>query len=132
VRIVLLYWLPTVAYCAAIYALSSLPASKLALELFPHADKLIHAVEYGLLGVLVARALGKGTPWELRRIEAVVGAILFCLAFGALDEIHQSYVPGRLSEVLDVVADVGGGALAAALYAWLALVPSDSQRAATR
>jgi VanZ family protein len=37
-----------------------------------------------------------------------------------LDEIHQSFVPGRMPEVLDVLADVGGGLLGVWLFIVLA------------
>ena len=37
--------------------------------------------------------------------------------FGATDEWHQSFVPGRASEVKDWVADTLGAALAVSLYA---------------
>ena len=121
----LLHWAPMIGYCATIYALSSIPGGKVALELFEGADKLIHAIEYGLLGLLTARALGNGTPWRLTRAEAVTGAALFCLAFGALDEIHQSYVPGRFSDFMDLFADVGGGTLAAAVYGRFAVGAPD-------
>lgn len=120
-RSFLLYWAPMVAYCAVIYLLSSISSGKIPLELFPHADKLIHACEYGLLGLLAVRALAHGTPWGLTRAEAVIGAVLFCLAFGALDEVHQSFVPGRFSELLDLAADFGGGGIAALLYGRFAL-----------
>ena len=107
------YWAPVAGYCAAIYMVSSVPAKRLAFTLFPHADKVIHALEYGLLGILLARAFGLGTGGLFRRAEAVAAAVLFCVAFGALDEVHQSYVPGRSLEFLDLFADVGGASLAA-------------------
>jgi VanZ family protein len=37
-------------------------------------------------------------------------------AFGASDEWHQSFVPGRSAEVADWVADTAGAACAAVLY----------------
>ena len=111
------YWAPVAGYCAAIYAVSSIPAKRVAFTLFPHADKVIHALEYGLLGILVVRAFGLGTGGMLRRSEAVAAAVFFCVAFGALDEVHQSYVPGRSLEFLDLFADVGGASLAALAYA---------------
>jgi VanZ family protein len=33
-----------------------------------------------------------------------------------LDEIHQHFVPGRTPEVLDVLADIGGGLLGVWLF----------------
>ncbi len=120
-RTFLRYWAPMLAYCGGIYALSSSSVvgtlDVFLLLDFPHSDKLIHAIEFGVLGMLAVRALGKGTAWSLTPKEAIVGAVMFCLAFGALDEVHQSYVPGRYSEFLDLFADVGGATVAALGYA---------------
>ena len=122
-RVALRYWLPLCAYCGAIFVLSSQPAGRVALELFPHADKLFHVVQYALLGALSLRALGPGLPGLLGRTEAVAAALLFCLAYGALDEVHQSYVPGREMDFLDLAADMLGAALAAVAYGRLRMDP---------
>jgi VanZ family protein len=42
------------------------------------------------------------------------GAWLAVVAFGISDEWHQSFVPGRSADVLDVLADAAGGALGVA------------------
>ena len=119
-RTFLRYWSPMIAYCGGIFALSSSTGPSVSRWFppfeFDHADKVVHAIEFGLLGLLATRALGKGTPWNLRPLETVVAAVLFCLAFGALDEVHQSYVPGRYSEFADLFADVAGAMVAASLY----------------
>lgn len=73
-----------------------------------HFDKVVHFSVYGLLGTLVCRA-GRGRAgawWAL----AVVSA------YGATDEWHQSFVPGRSSELGDWIADTAGAALAIVLY----------------
>ena len=125
-RTFLRYWLPVLAYCGGIFALSSVPGGKAAFTLFFGADKLIHAVEFGLLASLVARALGPGTRGMLTRSEAFVGTVLFCLAFGALDEVHQSYVPGRYSDFWDLAADLCGASLGAGLYTRRLMRPAPS------
>jgi len=113
------YWAPLVAYCGAIYLLSSLqPTPRLSLP-FAHTDKLVHLVEYALLGCLAVRAFGSGTGGLLTRWEALVAAILFAACYGSLDEVHQSYVPGRDLDFVDLIADVGGASLAAfAISRW--------------
>ena len=73
-------------------------------------DKLEHAIEYLVGGVLAA-----GTAWPGRRLPAWAAAILFCSVWGAIDEVHQSFVPERDSSVYDVAADVAGAAAGAAL-----------------
>jgi VanZ family protein len=77
-------------------------------------DKLAHFCAYGLLASLVLRAFGGG-GWR-----GAVAAVLIASAYGASDEWHQSFVPGRNSELADWVADTAGAALAVALYLWCA------------
>jgi len=105
-------WGPLVLYCATIYLLSAGTPSAPPLP-FPHADKLLHLAEYALLGVLAARAFGPGTRGLLGRGESVVAVVLFATCYGALDEVHQSYVPGRQMDFADLLADVTGAGIAA-------------------
>lgn len=72
-------------------------------------DKLAHFGVYGLLATMTCR-LGRG--WR-----GAGWAWLATAAFGAVDEWHQSFVPGRYPELADWVADSSGAALAVVLYA---------------
>ncbi len=73
-------------------------------------DKLLHAGAYAVLGALVAASLrtrvGPG--------HAVLVAVLLAAAYGATDEWHQAYVPGRDADPLDWTADAAGAILGAA------------------
>ena len=73
-----------------------------------HIDKVAHFAVFGLLGTLICRL---GRSWR-----AAGWALLMVSAFGVLDEWHQSFVPGRSSEVGDWIADTSGAALAVTLY----------------
>jgi VanZ family protein len=79
-------------------------------------DKLAHAVIYGMLGALVAQAVRRSAerPVSAMTTVVVVAAAASCL--GALDELHQYFVPGRSSDVFDALADVIGAALGSGLY----------------
>ena len=81
---------------------------------FPFQDKLLHALVYALLAILFRRALRLRGPARLAEWTPWV-ALLLTSAYGASDETHQWFVPGRQAEVLDWVADSAGGALALAL-----------------
>lgn len=74
-----------------------------------HSDKVVHFAVYGLIGTLVCRAARPG--WG-----GACVAVAVVSAYGATDEWHQSFVPGRSSELADWVADTLGAATAAALY----------------
>ncbi len=84
----------------------------------PVNDKLAHAAYFAVTGFLAARASLLGHGWSARRTAAVV--VLGALAWGVLDELHQSFTPGRAVEAGDVAADVAGAALG--LAAGLALL----------
>jgi VanZ family protein len=103
-------WSAAVAWAAFLFLQSSSSTAGSFLAAFPPgSDKVAHAMAFGLLGALVA--LGSGNP-----VLAVVCAFLY----GASDEIHQWFVPGRASEVLDLVADTLGGAIGALAVEFLA------------
>ena len=71
-------------------------------------DKVAHFSVYGLLATLTVRA-GRGP-------RAAWLAVVAVSLFGASDEWHQSFVPGRSCELADWVADTIGAALAVSLY----------------
>lgn len=110
---VALAWTPAVAFMALIWMLSSFDLGAVRLSAIPFGDKGVHAIEYGLLGFLVAHAASR--TWPHRGLMRTMPfAVFVTVLFGLLDEIHQAFVPGRSSEVLDLVADFVG-ALSGAL-----------------
>jgi VanZ family protein len=96
------------AYIGCIFALSSWerPPSGPKLR---HADKVAHAIEYGILGGLTAWAVPAGWPSRQR----IVAAIAVGLGVGAADEAYQRTVPGRESSAADLAADLAGATLGA-------------------
>ncbi|MFC1835199.1 VanZ family protein [Thermodesulfobacteriota bacterium] len=115
-------WLPIAAYCGLIFFLSSLEKGPDYFTLpFPYADKIGHVVLYSGLGFLVARRLThKG---DLGRRHIYMISFLFCLAYGITDELHQRYVPGRMFEFADILADTIGGLVGAAVHFLVARAP---------
>lgn len=95
-------WAPPVVWAGFILMLTSWPSSGLP-SLAVGMDKVGHFGLYGVLGFLVGRAL-RGRLLA----SALAGAALGIAAFGALDEWHQLFVPGRAASVWDWVADVAG------------------------
>jgi len=105
-------WLPLTAFCLLIFMQSSAAAPE-SLPQFPHADKLLHTAAYGLLAVLFFRAYC--TIWP-RRFAVAGLSILSAGLYGALDELHQSFVPVRSAEGLDLLADFIGAGVGMLLY----------------
>lgn len=75
----------------------------------PAADKLAH---FGLFFVQAA----------LLRFAGLSGtaAAFAALVLGAVDELHQAFVPGRSPDLLDLVADGLGAVLGAWAVGWAA------------
>ena len=102
-------WAAVALYAGLIFCLSSQenPLPQLTERL---SDKVLHGVEYGVLGALLVAAL------RLTRVgprAALIGAVALASLYGASDELHQAYVPGRLSDPRDWTADTVGAAIGA-------------------
>ncbi len=99
-----------VTWAALIYYLSDQPGLDIPLA-FPLQDKLMHLLAYGILGFL---ALGTQRPRASGyRVQDYWKITALTILYGVLDEFHQSFVPGRDADVLDVLADASGGLLGA-------------------
>jgi VanZ family protein len=112
---VLFYLLPAVGYAALIFALSSSSLDIEELRPVFEYDKLLHLVEYYILGYLLMRAF---TTSDVPFLAAspVAAAILVGCAYGLSDEIHQAFVPGRDCSLMDFLFDAAGATLAACTY----------------
>jgi VanZ family protein len=99
----LFYWAAALLYAALILGLSSIQK----LPGTPTPDKINHFVEYFLFAFLLWRALtgGRIAGFSWSRVGIV---ILVCGTFGLLDEYYQSFIPGRVSSILDWYADIAG------------------------
>jgi len=108
-------WAAVFLWCGAIFAASSLPGDAGVFRLGGFLiAKTAHFVEYAILFMLVRRALFVSNP-DLRR-RAALPAVLFCALYALSDEWHQTFVPGRHGQLMDVVIDAIG-ALCAAFWA---------------
>jgi VanZ family protein len=68
--------------------------------------------------VVTLRATAGGR-WAGVRAASVIAAWAIAAAYGATDEWHQSFVPGRAAELRDLVMDAIGAALGlGATWAW--------------
>ena len=85
---------------------------------FAHFDKLFHAVEFGVLGYLWLRALGRA-GLDGRAMKAAILSLIICLIYAVADESLQSLVPNRIPSVGDLFADGAGAALAIGVGQWV-------------
>jgi VanZ family protein len=102
------YWWPPLVWAVVILIGTSIPNPQ-SPPTFDSADKLVHFVLYGVLGLLLARAAATGGDLSGSMIMRLVA---LCAIGAALDEWHQRWIPGRSAELGDWVADsTGAGAL---------------------
>ncbi len=91
----------TLGYGGLIFLVSSIPSLQAPTLGVEFGDKLLHVGEYTIFGFLLRRS---GNFLSIN-----VGYIaLTGIAYGALDEIHQLWVPGRHADGLDFLADALG------------------------
>jgi VanZ family protein len=108
-------WLPVIVYCTAIFVQSSYPSPD-QIPSFGYSDKLMHAMAYGILGVLICRAANTAGRWHHRwGVLVCIGWVAASL-YGASDEWHQSFVEGRSAEFTDLMADFAGGLAGSVIY----------------
>ena len=107
-----LAWAPAVVWVLALAGLSRMTGVPEPLQPFTIlSDKVIHFGLYSVLGVALgwARLASRRTPSHLFMVA--LGSL-----YGALDEYHQSFVPGRTPEVGDWVANTLGVLAGYALF----------------
>jgi VanZ family protein len=104
------FLLAAVSWAILIFYLSSQPSID-APMLFPGQDKLFHLVVFGILGFLLMGTLQSSqNGYRQRQLWWIALAVML---YGASDEFHQHFVPGRSVDVYDVLADALGGLLGA-------------------
>jgi len=103
------------AWMGVLWFLSSLPSTGerdlAGITIAPLVQNGAHAVAYAVLAAAWLWALAPSS-WG-----APVWAFLVCVGYGVVDELHQAFVPGRTSSVLDVLTNAAGAAIALALLA---------------
>jgi hypothetical protein len=91
-------WVPAVVWGVAIFVGSSIPDLNVGPFWFAGCDKILHFIEYFVLGTTLRY-------WS-RRGSAIL--LAGGLGYAVLDEFHQSFVPGREASLGDLAADVCG------------------------
>ena len=109
------YRIPLLGFAALIIAGSSIPGQSLPTVFKLTPDKLIHTVEYFILGYLIVRWMfvefsEKSNTWKFS-LTAILGGL-----FGVADELYQSLIPGRFTDPFDWMMDFTGVCLAILIY----------------
>ena len=107
-------WAPVVVVAAAILYLSVIRRPLGGVELPLHADKFGHLAAYGVLSLLLVRALGS----RRSSVSVAVAAATWAAAYAGVLEVVQPML-GRTADFLDLAASVVGAVLAAGVWARL-------------
>jgi hypothetical protein len=120
-----LRWGPALAWMVLIFAASSLSSEALESAGSAKASRsapivvnqvTAHLIEFGVLAALLYRALSYRKGLFVQWVVVVVATT----AYGASDEFHQSFVPGRYPSWLDIGFDTVGAILgSSAVLAWI-------------
>ena len=109
------WWLPVIVWMGVIFTGSSIGnvprVGDSTLDGIVH--RIAHLVEFAVLGGLVLRAASKDKPVTRREI---IITLVVVTVYGASDEFHQRFTPGRSSEGISVLFDVAGGIIGAWVY----------------
>jgi VanZ family protein len=99
-------WGPVLLQMALIFFFSAQPKGSPVLESFPTPPGLGHFIGYAVLGLLLYRGFNGGlklsSGWNKK---AAFKTLLVGIAYAISDEVHQLFVPGRLSSLVDLVID---------------------------
>jgi len=114
------FWLPVLLYLTVIVTLSAQPGLTPP-PTFHLSDKFYHTTEYFGLGLLIARAFRAGRRGTLPVLDLAM-VVTLGMMVGASDEIFQSHISGRESDVFDLLADTTGVLLAQIATLVLALL----------
>jgi VanZ family protein len=118
-RSLLWRWGPAVAWAAVIFGLSAQPGLKISSDASVDgpARHVAHGFVYTVLTVLIVHGLGQlGRPLTLRT-ALIAGAL--GVGYGVTDELHQTFVPDRTGQAIDVGYDaIGVGVGLGIAWAW--------------
>lgn len=120
-------FLPVILVMGIIFLLSHRQGSELPLPAVPGLDKLAHSSAYAFLAWTAIFAFSPATR-RRRTLPVGLAVIAFCILYGAADEFHQSFIPGRSPSPADLFADAFGAGFA--VYMWIRFFPAREAEAA--
>jgi VanZ family protein len=104
----------TLIFMAMVAGLFFGGAQPVAVNLFPWPwGKLVHSVTFGVIAAAFGYASGQPG------LRMAVAGLVASVTVGALDEWHQTFLPGRHGQLSDVGFDAVGAAIGVALLVWI-------------
>lgn len=102
------YHLPAIVYALLILSVSAVPNLSIPSIKVVSIDKVAHFMEYAVFALLVFRSFAH-MGVSASRLRALWLSVFFLVVFAAADEAFQQLIPGRHSDIWDLVVDLAGG-----------------------
>jgi len=119
IKVFLWYQLPPILWALIIFVTSSIPSVSLPKFGWLSSDKVVHFAIFLVLAALTYRAIDHQGKFPILTRKHFLFTVLFTSLYGAIDEFHQFFIPGRDSDPLDWIADaLGAVVLIVAIWSW--------------
>ncbi len=109
------FQLAALGWAIFIFVLSSIPGNDLPKVGIVNFDKLAHLGVYACFSFLIVLAFRHQERYPLLSRAALISALVAGSLYGASDEFHQLFVPGRTCDFWDWTADTLGAAMGVAM-----------------
>lgn len=115
----IIYQSPAILIAILIFVFSSIPYPPDIKLSVSNEDLIKHAIAYSIFGFFLARALYHQDRFPKLRERHNLFTFILGSLYGISDEFHQFFVPGRSSEVSDLLADSFGILIGMLLFNYL-------------
>jgi len=110
-----LFLVPSILCSITIFIASHQPNLQFDYTGFTFEDKLWHFIAYACLGSSVFYAV-LNISKKTNRFRLILNSLIICTIFALSDEIHQYFIPGRMFELGDIIADISGAITAIIIF----------------
>ena len=102
-------YLPLAVHWITIFILTSLPDKDLPSISFD--DKIKHFIAYFVLSFFLTLALNVQNKYKKMKENHIKYSFLITMIYSTFDEVHQAFIPGRIAEFWDWLANLIGSLL---------------------
>ncbi len=106
------YHLPPIAWASMIIALSSIPSAYLPNVQMFGIDKLVHIIVFCVFGLLLYRSYSNKSNINPNFSKVYSFTLVGVVLLGIFTELYQGLIPGRRTDIYDLIANVIGGLFA--------------------
>ncbi len=98
-----LVYIPLIIYWLLLLTATSLPGSDM--PDIHVSDKVEHFSGYAILTIFLTLAMLLQNKIKMLKEKAFIATLILVAVYGALDELHQLFIPGRDCDIYDWITD---------------------------